>query len=81
MIKKDSPHCTTLREFLFWVSMFQELIEGVFFLKESELETTAVRMKIELFFTQGSGKYMPSFLLSRYEVTHVVQSLSQSNCL
>ena len=38
-------------------------------------------MKIELFFFQGSGKSIPSFLLLRCEVTLVVQSLSQSDSL
>ena len=75
MIKKDSPHCTALREFLFRVSMSQELIEGVFF-KESELEATAVRMKTELLFIQDLENLRPASTLTLW--TYTCCSVAQS---
>ena len=79
MIKKDSPHCTALREFLFRVSMSQELIEGVF-LKKVSLRPLQWGWRLS-FSSFRIWKIYAQLLLSRYEPTHVVQSLSQSNCL
>ena len=59
--------------------MFQQSWLRVFFKRKWTWDHCG-EDEVELFFIQGSGKSMSSFLLSRYEVT-LLQSLSQSDSL